>query len=172
MNICYSCGIPVDAGFFDESAITDAPELGEEVVLVRYELHRNYCGMLLYFAQFTDRYASDPTEVQTPGYQWQIRCNGQPRDPYLTFDRIINPLDAPAAEFRYSTFNASGSVHRFCSSCRRFLFKSQVTVGDLYGDRNLRCLFRHPKDVCPIIKRKHIVGKPAGDDRFEVFELH
>ena len=91
MNVCYSCGIPVDAGFFDESGITDAPELGEEVVLARYELHRNYCGMLLYFAQFTDRYASDPTEVQTPGYQWQIRCNGQPRDPYLTFDRIINP---------------------------------------------------------------------------------
>ena len=91
MNVCYSCGIPVDAGFFDESAIADAPELGEEIVLARYELHRNYCGMLLYFAQFTDRYALDPTEVQTPGYQWQIRCNGQPRDPYLTFDRIINP---------------------------------------------------------------------------------
>jgi hypothetical protein len=46
---------------------------------------------LLYFAQFTDRYASDATQVQTPGYEWQIRCNGQPRDPYLTFDRIINP---------------------------------------------------------------------------------
>jgi hypothetical protein len=91
MNVCHICGTPADAGFFDESTIKDAPQLGQEFVLARYELHRNYCGMLLYFAQFTDLYAQDPTEVQTPGYQWQIRCDGQPRDPYLTFDRIINP---------------------------------------------------------------------------------
>jgi hypothetical protein len=91
MNICAICGIPQDAGFFDESNIKEAPKLGEELVLARYELHRNYCGMLMYFAQFTNKYASDPTEVQTPGYQWQIRCNGQPRDPYLAFQHIINP---------------------------------------------------------------------------------
>ena len=91
MNVCHICGIPQDAGFFDESTIKAPPLLGQELVLARYELHRNYCGMLLYFAQFTDRYARNPTEVQTPGYQWQIRCDGQPRDPYLTFDRIINP---------------------------------------------------------------------------------
>ncbi len=90
-TVCHICGIPADAGFFDESSIQGAPKAGEEIVLARYELHRNYCGMLLYFAQFTDRYASNPIEVDTPGYQWQIRCNGQPRDPYLTFDRIINP---------------------------------------------------------------------------------
>jgi hypothetical protein len=46
---------------------------------------------LLYFAQFTDKYAEKQTNVETPGYHWQIRCNGQPRDPYLTFDHIINP---------------------------------------------------------------------------------
>jgi hypothetical protein len=91
MNICHICGIPQDAGFFDESNIKPAPDPGKEIVLARYELHRNYCGLLMYFAQFTDRYAADPREVQTPGYQWQIRCNGQPRDPYLTFDHIINP---------------------------------------------------------------------------------
>jgi hypothetical protein len=91
MDMCHICGIPADAGFFDESTIKDAPTRGQELVLARYEMHRNYCGMLLYFAQFTDRYASDATQVQTPGYEWQIRCNGQPRDPYLTFDRIINP---------------------------------------------------------------------------------
>jgi hypothetical protein len=89
--MCHNCGIPWDAGFFDESDIKKAPELGKEEVIARYELHRNYCGMLLYFAQFTELYARDPTQVETPGYQWQIRCNGQPRDPYLTFDRIINP---------------------------------------------------------------------------------
>ena len=91
MDPCYTCGIPVDAGFFDESTVQDAPAPGQECVLARYELHRNYCGVLLYFAQFTDRYASDAAQVRTPGYRWQIRCDGQPRDPYLTFDRIINP---------------------------------------------------------------------------------
>ena len=92
MNICHICGIPQDAGFFDESDIKDAPEAGQEIVLARYELHRNYCGLLMYFAQFTNLYAANPADnVQTPGYQWQIRCNGQPRDPYLTFDHIINP---------------------------------------------------------------------------------
>jgi hypothetical protein len=91
MNLCHVCGVPADAGFFDESSVADPPRRGEETVLARYALHRNYCGVLLYFAQFTDRFARDPVEVLTPGYQWQIRCDGQPRDPYLTFDRIINP---------------------------------------------------------------------------------
>jgi hypothetical protein len=90
MNACQACGIPADAGFFDESTVQAAPPPGEERVLARYQLHRNHCGQLLYFAQFTDRHAADPTQIETPGYRWQIRCNGQPRDPYLTFDRIIN----------------------------------------------------------------------------------
>jgi hypothetical protein len=89
--ICTVCGIPTDAGFFDASRIVAAPALGEEVVLAEYQLHRSYCGALLYFAQFTDRFAADPAEVETPGIEWQIRCNNQPRDPYLAFDRIINP---------------------------------------------------------------------------------
>ena len=91
MNTCDNCGIPLDAGFFDASSIQKAPVQGQEVVLARYELHRNYCGLLMYFAQFTDLYARNPSEVETPGYQWLIRCNGQPRDPYLAFDHIINP---------------------------------------------------------------------------------
>jgi hypothetical protein len=92
--VCVNCGIPTDAGFFDESNIVTAPPPGNEAVLARYELHRNYCGMLMYFAQltrFSTRPARRPDEFRTQGYQWQIRCNGQPRDPYLTFDRIINP---------------------------------------------------------------------------------
>jgi hypothetical protein len=47
--------------------------------------------MLLYFAQFTAAYARDSAAVETPELLWQIRCDGQPRDPYLKFDRIINP---------------------------------------------------------------------------------
>jgi hypothetical protein len=91
MTICHVCGIPLDAGFFDESSVQDAPPQGQERILAHYELHRNYCGMLLSFAQFTEPYAGDPTKVETPGFQWQIRCNGRPRDPYLTFEHVINP---------------------------------------------------------------------------------
>jgi hypothetical protein len=91
MSICHICGVPWDAGFFDESGVQEAPGQGQEAVLARYDLNPQYCGMLLYFAQFTDLYARDPTQVETPGFQWQIRCNGRPRDPYLTFNRIINP---------------------------------------------------------------------------------
>jgi hypothetical protein len=91
MNVCDICGIPRDASFFDESSIQDAPGLGQELVLARYQLHRNYCGVLMGFAQFTDRSVGNNPEFRTLGYQWQIRCNGQPRDPYLTFDHIINP---------------------------------------------------------------------------------
>ena len=90
MNVCHVCGIPWDASYFDESSIQEAPGLGQEVILARYELHRNYCGLLMSFAQFTELYAANNANVRTTGYQWQIRCNGQPRDPYLTFDYIIN----------------------------------------------------------------------------------
>jgi hypothetical protein len=91
MTVCHICGIPADAGFFDESSVQEAPAQGRELVLARYELHRNYCGVLMSFAQFTEPYARDPSNVETDGYQWQIRCNGRPRDPYLTFAHIINP---------------------------------------------------------------------------------
>jgi hypothetical protein len=89
--VCHVCGVPMDADFFDESTIAEAPEQSGQVVLARFDLHPNYCGALLYFAQFTDRYANDPAQVETPGYQWEIRCSGQPRDPYLSFGHIINP---------------------------------------------------------------------------------
>jgi hypothetical protein len=94
MDICHICGIPSNAGFFDASSIKNAPQQGQEVVLARYELPRDHSGMLLYFAQFaqfTSPHPVDANEVDTPGYQWQIRCNGQPRDPYLSFEHIINP---------------------------------------------------------------------------------
>jgi hypothetical protein len=92
MNICEICGIPSDAGFFDQSSIQPAPNTpGQELVLARYELHRNYCGLLMSFTQFTDLAVGNSPQFTTPGYQWQVRCNGQPRDPYLTFGHIINP---------------------------------------------------------------------------------
>ena len=81
MDVCHICGFPSDASYFDQASILPAPAAGQQVVLARYALHRNYCGVLMNFAQFTDRYARDNSQVETPGYQWQILCNGQPRDP-------------------------------------------------------------------------------------------
>ena len=96
MNGCHICGVPLDAGVFDVSTIIETKTLekelsapGQEVVLVRYELPRNYCGTLLHFAQFTDRIRQG--EMATRGYQWQIRSSGQPLYPYLTLDHIVNP---------------------------------------------------------------------------------
>ncbi|MBL8986371.1 MAG: hypothetical protein JNJ80_08875 [Gemmatimonadetes bacterium] len=87
---CQVCGVPADAHVFDRSWVGAPPERpGEEVVLVRFELHRNYCGQLLYFAQYTDRYAADPRQVRTDGYQWVIR---NPAGlPLLAVDHIVNP---------------------------------------------------------------------------------
>jgi hypothetical protein len=88
---CLVCGIPLDARIFDSSNILPAPQNGQELLLARYQLHPMHCGVLHYFAQFTDRYAQDPVQVSTPGYEWQIRCDTQVLDPYLTFTHIINP---------------------------------------------------------------------------------
>jgi hypothetical protein len=89
---CPVCGIPADAGYFDDSSIARAPQEDRaEVVLAKYELHPNYCGELQYFAQFTDAYALSPAAVETPNLEWQIRSDGQPLAPWLTFRRIINP---------------------------------------------------------------------------------
>lgn len=90
--VCHVCGIPADASYFDDSSIASAPKKnGEEVVLAKYELHPNYCGVLQYFAQYTDAYATTPVAVETPDLEWQIRSDGQPLAPWLTFNRIINP---------------------------------------------------------------------------------
>jgi hypothetical protein len=89
---CAVCGIPADASYFDDSSIASAPDVTNvEVVLARYELHPNYCGMLQYFAQYTDAYAQSPVAVETPDLEWQIRTDGQPLAPWLTFRRIVNP---------------------------------------------------------------------------------
>jgi hypothetical protein len=91
-TVCHVCGIPADAGYFDDSSIVDAPTgAGAEVVLAKYALHPSYCGELQYFAQFTDAYAANPVEVVTPGLEWQIRSDGEPLAPWLKFERIINP---------------------------------------------------------------------------------
>ena len=92
-NVCQICGIPVDANNFDVADIKAAPQqLGEEVELVKFALHHQYCGVLLYFSQYVDPVTPQPREiVKTPGYEWVILCNNQPRDPYLPTRLILNP---------------------------------------------------------------------------------
>jgi hypothetical protein len=92
---CAMCGMPADARPFDESAVVriDKPllALGDEIELARFALPTQYCGVLLYFAQFTDPNARDPSQVLTPDLLWTLSANRQPLYPYVGLDRIVNP---------------------------------------------------------------------------------
>ncbi len=91
-DVCRICGIPLDANYFDVADIKPAPQPGQEVELARYALHAQYCGALLYFAQYAEPVNPQGTEIfKTPGYEWMILCNNQPRDPYLPTNLILNP---------------------------------------------------------------------------------
>jgi hypothetical protein len=89
--LCTSCGAPFDSQYFDESSVVDVPRGGETVTLAEFELPPQYCGVLEYFAQFTDEYARDNALIETPGIEWLILVDGSPLFPYLTLDHIVNP---------------------------------------------------------------------------------
>jgi hypothetical protein len=88
---CPMCGIPLDSEYFDESGVVDLPNVGESIVLARFELPPQYCGVLEYFSQFTDEHAGNPSRIATPGVLWMLLVNNRPLYPYLNFDRIVNP---------------------------------------------------------------------------------
>lgn len=91
---CAVCGIPLDSQVFDESGFVNlaAPAgVSRRHLLARFELPARYCGILDYFAQYTDLQARDPAEVDTPELEWSILMNGRPLYPYLAFTRILNP---------------------------------------------------------------------------------
>ena len=90
-RVCPMCGIPADSQYFDESKVAAAPAVGREVLLAHFELPPQYCGVLEYFAQFTDAYGKDPSRIHTPGLQWLILVNKRPLYPYTNVDRILNP---------------------------------------------------------------------------------
>jgi len=102
-NVCHVCGVPQDAGYFDVASIKAAPKVGEEVEVARYQLSPQYCGTLLYFMQYAEL-AETQRQVfpKTPGYEWVILCNNQPRAPYLPTDLILNPWgqNAPPIHLR------------------------------------------------------------------------
>ncbi len=96
-NLCQVCSVPLDAGYFDVASIKTAPGVGQDVELARYELHPQYCGALLYFMQYAEEAATKKQVISnTPGYEWLILCNNQPRAPYLPTSLILNPWGANA----------------------------------------------------------------------------
>src|SRR5687768_4499213 len=84
---CPMCGTALDSEYFDESGVVEAPNVGEAAVLARFELPPQYCGVLEYFAQFTDEHARHPENIETPGLQWLILVNNRPLYPYTNLDR-------------------------------------------------------------------------------------
>ena len=90
-GLCAACGIPVDSQYFDDSSVQKVPVLGEELVLARFELPPQYCGVLQYFSQFTDTFGADPSKIATPNIEWKILVNGHALFPYINLRQIVNP---------------------------------------------------------------------------------
>jgi hypothetical protein len=89
--LCNACGIPFDSQYFDDSKVKKAPQIGEEIVLAQFALPAQYCGVLLYFAQFTDRFAEDASKIDTPQIEWKILVNNHALFPYVNLRHIVNP---------------------------------------------------------------------------------
>lgn len=84
---------PVWTSLFSDRKIgvEELPRRGEQKVLASFQLHSQYCGVLTHFAQYTDLYARDNSQIQTPGFEWVILQNGKPLFPYMRLELIINP---------------------------------------------------------------------------------
>jgi hypothetical protein len=71
--------------------VEKAPATGEEVVLAHFELPTQYCGVLQYFAQFTDAFGADFRQIATPTIEWRLLINNRVLFPYTNLRRIVNP---------------------------------------------------------------------------------
>ena len=90
-SACALCGIPIDSQYFDVADIKDLPNPGDEALLAEFQLPGQYCGVLECFSQFTDRFFTNPSEVQTPGLEWRLLVDGRPLPPYVAMEAILNP---------------------------------------------------------------------------------
>ena len=90
-GLCAACGIPVDSQYFDDSTVQMAPAQGEELVLARFELPAQYCGVLQYFTQFTDAFGQNSAAIATPSIEWKILVNNHALFPYINLRHIVNP---------------------------------------------------------------------------------
>jgi hypothetical protein len=100
--LCSACGVPFDAQYFDVSNIFLKPSPGETAPLAEVRLPPQYCGVLEYFAQFTDAYAINNALIETPDVEWSILVDGSPLFPYLSLSHIVNPwgVGAPSVAVR------------------------------------------------------------------------
>jgi hypothetical protein len=89
--LCTACGIPLDSQYFDDSSVQKVPAIGEELVLARFDLPAQYCGVLQYFSQFTDAFGADASKIATPNIEWKILVNSHALFPYINLRRIVNP---------------------------------------------------------------------------------
>lgn len=90
-GLCNACGIPLDSQYFDDSSVEPAPGPGQEVVLARFDLPAQYCGVLQYFAQFTEAFAKDASKIDTPEIEWRLLVNNHALFPYINLRHIVNP---------------------------------------------------------------------------------
>ena len=91
-SLCNACGIPFDSQYFDASEVVASPdEIGQEIVLARFDLPPQYCGVLQYFSQFTDVFGRDASRIETPEIEWKLLINNHSLFPYLNLRHIVNP---------------------------------------------------------------------------------
>ena len=91
-GLCVACGIPLDSLYFDESSVVAPPAVtGDEVVLARFELPAQYCGILQHFSQFSDAFGDNNANIQTPTIEWKLLVNKNALFPYINLRHIINP---------------------------------------------------------------------------------
>lgn len=91
-GLCTACGIPLDSLHFDESSVLAAPAvIGDEIVLARFELPPQYCGVLQYFSQFSDAFGDNFINIQTPTIEWKLLVNNHALFPYMNLRHIVNP---------------------------------------------------------------------------------
>jgi hypothetical protein len=89
--LCPNCGLPRDYEHFDESGFAKTPERGRQVVVARFQLPPQYCGLFENFSQFTNLLGSNLAQVDTRGLQWIISVNKRPLYPYVRLEHIVNP---------------------------------------------------------------------------------
>jgi hypothetical protein len=91
-SLCTACGIPLDSQYFDDSSVQPLPtDFGQEVVLARFDLPPQYCGVLQHFSQFTDAFGEKASKIATPDIEWRLLINGHGLFPYMHLRRIVNP---------------------------------------------------------------------------------
>lgn len=90
-GMCAGCGVPLDSQYFDDSSVQEVPPSGEEIVLARFDLPPQYCGVLTYFSQFTDDFARNMAHIATPAIEWKLLVNNRALFPYVNLRHIVNP---------------------------------------------------------------------------------